>query len=233
MSNARTEALQDMYARRDRWRTAKDAESAQAAGKLSENKREEIGRVGSEHRAEMPAGDFLEPSQRKYPVKANGKYDRALLLAAAREARMHGRHDLAERADNIRYREFGEGKEEAKDVDQPRDNAGRFSGGNASSPEQHMAASEEHKQASEYHRHMAGGNAISSHHAAVRGHNTASSLHRGAAEGRAGFADHARAATVSAAKSSAQAMTDEPQGNKNHAGKMPSERGVIKPEVLK
>ena len=82
-----------------------------AAGALSESKREQVGGVGSEHREEMPDDVFLEPGSKKYPVKArhNGawKYDRELLLAAAREARMHHHDELASRADEIRRREFG------------------------------------------------------------------------------------------------------------------------------
>lgn len=80
-------------------------------GKLSEHEREEIGGVGSEKRKEMPESVFLEPSSRKYPVKekkdGEWKYDRELLLAAARRARMQGDEDLARRADRIREREFG------------------------------------------------------------------------------------------------------------------------------
>ena len=82
-------------------------------GKLSERTRGEIGTVGSKKRQELSEGDFLEPASKKYPVKKDGKYDRNLLLAAAREARMHGRDDLAKRADAIRAREFG--SEQAKD----------------------------------------------------------------------------------------------------------------------
>ncbi|MGH7714982.1 MAG: hypothetical protein ACREML_03190, partial [Vulcanimicrobiaceae bacterium] len=59
-------------------------------GKLGERTREEIGRVGGAKREEQPDSDFLEPASKKYPVKKDGKYDRGLLLAAAREARMHG-----------------------------------------------------------------------------------------------------------------------------------------------
>ncbi len=77
-------------------------------GKLSERTHQEIGRVGSSKREDMPGSEFLLPEQRKYPVKKFGKYDRGLLLAAAREARMHGRGDLAKRADTIRAREFPE-----------------------------------------------------------------------------------------------------------------------------
>lgn len=76
-------------------------------GKLSPTTKKEIGRVGSEHRQDMPDSDFLEPASKKYPVKKDGKYDRNLLLAAAREARMHGHEDLARKADAIRSREFG------------------------------------------------------------------------------------------------------------------------------
>lgn len=90
---------------------AKRAEDAQLPdGKLSDRTREDIGREGSEHRDSMPESAFLEPGSRKYPVKEKRAgawhYDRKLLLAAAREARMHGHEDLAKRADAIREREF-------------------------------------------------------------------------------------------------------------------------------
>jgi 8-oxo-dGTP pyrophosphatase MutT (NUDIX family)/preprotein translocase subunit Sec61beta len=85
------------------------------SGRLSETTRRDIGREGSEHREEMPAGAFLEPGERKYPVKeqrdGEWKYTRNLLLAAAREARMHGHEDIAHRADEIRAREFGEAED--------------------------------------------------------------------------------------------------------------------------
>lgn len=62
-------------------------------------------------REEMPGSAFLDSESRKYPVKVRSggawKYDRDLLLAAAREARIHQHADLAERADAIRKREFG------------------------------------------------------------------------------------------------------------------------------
>lgn len=88
---------------------------ARHEGKLSERTREEIGRAGSEHREHMAESDFLEPASRKYPVKKEGKYDRNLLLAAAREARMHGHEELAKRADAIRAREFGGASDMALD----------------------------------------------------------------------------------------------------------------------
>jgi 8-oxo-dGTP pyrophosphatase MutT (NUDIX family) len=69
-------------------------------------------------RADKPKGIFLLPDDEKYPVKVekdgSWKYDRGLLLAAAREARMHGHEDLAKRADAIREREF---PETARDID--------------------------------------------------------------------------------------------------------------------
>ena len=53
---------------------------------------------------------FLEPGARKYPVKVKRdgawKYDKDLLLAAARRARQQGNDALASRADKIREREF-------------------------------------------------------------------------------------------------------------------------------
>ena len=98
-------------------KTAKDEENAH--GKLSEAEREEASRSHGE-REEQPSHIFLEPGARKYPVKdrqdGEWKYSRDLLLAAAREARMHGHEDLASRADEIREREFGEG---AKDCSSP------------------------------------------------------------------------------------------------------------------
>jgi len=84
-------------------------------GKLNEKERSEADRNNAE-REEMPGEAFLEPASRKYPVKskADGKYvySRNLLLAAAREARMHGHEDLAKRADTIREREFGGAQDE-------------------------------------------------------------------------------------------------------------------------
>lgn len=78
------------------------------AGKLSETTREEVD--STKYRKDMPENAFLGPS-RTYPVKikeAGGwKYTRDLLLAAARRARLHGRTDIARRADAIREREFG------------------------------------------------------------------------------------------------------------------------------
>jgi hypothetical protein len=79
------------------------------AGALNEKERAEANRDPKE-RKEMPGAAFLEPASRKYPVKVkrdgSWKYDRNLLIAAAREARMHGHEDLANRADAIRKREF-------------------------------------------------------------------------------------------------------------------------------
>jgi hypothetical protein len=79
-------------------------------GALTEAERAEAARNHAS-RKDMPAGAFLEPEARKYPVKVHRDgawhYDRDLLLAAAREARMHGHDDLAARADTIRKREFG------------------------------------------------------------------------------------------------------------------------------
>lgn len=97
---------------------AKDADD-NAAGKLTEAERNSAGRVDSEHREEEPESVFLEPASRKYPVKVKHdgewKYDRDLLLAAAREARMHGHENIAERADEIRGREFGSANDMALD----------------------------------------------------------------------------------------------------------------------
>lgn len=94
----------------------KDADEGNPHGHLSEQERSEADK-GHSDREEMPEGVFLEPGARKYPVKERREgawvYSRDLLLAAAREARMHGHEDLAGRADAIRSREFGDG--EAKD----------------------------------------------------------------------------------------------------------------------
>lgn len=82
-----------------------------AEGKLSDRQESAMGSVGSRKREEMPPDVFLEPAGRKYPVKekaAGGwKFNRKLLLAAARRARMNGNEALAARADKVRGREFG------------------------------------------------------------------------------------------------------------------------------
>lgn len=86
-------------------------------GKLSERE-ESAANPHVEARADKPKSIYLLPAEEKYPVKekqgGEWKYTRNLLLAAAREARMHGRTDLARRADAIRAREFPE--EEAADI---------------------------------------------------------------------------------------------------------------------
>lgn len=86
-------------------------------GKLSERE-EAAANPHVEARADKPKSIYLLPAEEKYPVKekqgGEWKYTRNLLLAAAREARMHGRTDLARRADAIRAREFPE--EEAADI---------------------------------------------------------------------------------------------------------------------
>lgn len=78
---------------------------ADPRGALSEKDRAEADR-GHASREEMPPDAFLEPAARKYPVKdrSGGRwaYSRNLLLAAAREARMHGHEDIGARADRIR-----------------------------------------------------------------------------------------------------------------------------------
>ena len=82
-----------------------------STGKLNEKEQAEADRNHSE-REEMPDSVFLEPGTRKYPVKSkkggSWKYDRNLLLAAEREANMHGHADLAAQAKSIREREFGQ-----------------------------------------------------------------------------------------------------------------------------
>lgn len=95
------------------------AESAEARerahGKLGERERAVANKTPAE-REDVPEHVFLEPERRKYPVKTKHdgewKYDRELLLAAARRARMEHDESLAERADAIRRREF-DGAEDA------------------------------------------------------------------------------------------------------------------------
>lgn len=74
-------------------------------GKLNEKERDEADKDHAA-REEMPATAFLEGESRKYPVKTKQdgewKYDRDLLLAAEREAEMHGHQDLAAKAKRIR-----------------------------------------------------------------------------------------------------------------------------------
>ena len=94
---------------------ANDASEGNPTGHITEQERSEADK-GHSDREEMPEDVFLEPGKRKYPVreKHDGEwvYSRNLLLAAAREARMHGHESLAARADAIRRREF---KGEAED----------------------------------------------------------------------------------------------------------------------
>lgn len=77
-------------------------------GKIGVSTRKRIGRIGSATRQDEPEDVFLDPAARKYPVrmKRGGKwhYSPELLEAAAREARMHGRPEIASRADAIRTR---------------------------------------------------------------------------------------------------------------------------------
>lgn len=88
---------------------SKWARSDAASGEFSKQEQGEANKNHAE-REEQPAEVFLEPDTRKYPVKVKReggwKYDRDLLLAAAREARMHGHEDLADKADKIRKKEF-------------------------------------------------------------------------------------------------------------------------------
>ncbi len=86
---------------------ARDA--ADPTGRLSATTRREVDSPRT--REDMPESAFLLPSQQKYPIAEKNdagewKPTRNLLLAASREARMHGRGDLAKRADAIREREF-------------------------------------------------------------------------------------------------------------------------------
>lgn len=79
------------------------------SGKLSSRERGVANRTPKQ-REETPAHVFLLPETRKYPVKTKQdgawRYDRDLLLAAARRARMRGKTELAAKADRIREREF-------------------------------------------------------------------------------------------------------------------------------
>ncbi len=76
--------------------------------KIGQRLRARIGRVGGKKREKEPKDVFLDPGSRTYPVKIkrDGQwvYDAKLLIAASREARMHGHNELAERADTIRSR---------------------------------------------------------------------------------------------------------------------------------
>lgn len=89
-----------------------------ANGKLSQQERATAS-PHEAHREGMPDDAFLEPGEKKYPVKVKRDgawhYDRDLLLAAAREARMHHHEALAARADTIRKREFEGGSDMAMD----------------------------------------------------------------------------------------------------------------------
>jgi 8-oxo-dGTP pyrophosphatase MutT (NUDIX family) len=106
-------------------------------GKLPNETKEHIGTVGSEQRESLSEADFLLPEQKKYPVKKDGKYDRQLLLAAAREARMHGRTDLARRADAIRAKEFGS-EEDAHDEIKHDPKNGQFTSGSGATYKLHQ-----------------------------------------------------------------------------------------------
>jgi len=104
-------ALRNGFAKWTREEEAEPEHAGDDSGKLNEKERAEADKTHSE-REEMPPEAFLEPAERKYPVKTKGahgwSYSRDLLLAAAREARMHGHEDLAKRADAIRNREFAQ-----------------------------------------------------------------------------------------------------------------------------
>jgi 8-oxo-dGTP pyrophosphatase MutT (NUDIX family) len=117
MDHEEWEALRSGFAK---WTREEEAEGEHAEddehGKLNEKESAEADRTAKE-RASMPASAFLQPATRKYPVKAmkDGAwiYSRDLLLAAAREARMHGHEDLAKHADSIRERKFGGAQDSA------------------------------------------------------------------------------------------------------------------------
>ncbi len=101
-------ACDEMAKRCDAAETERGKENAR--GKFGKELKEEIGRVGGPKREDDPESAFLVPSEKKYPVKTKEdgewKYNRKLLLAAAREARMHGKENIAKKADEIREREF-------------------------------------------------------------------------------------------------------------------------------
>lgn len=87
----------------------------------SRNDAEEgVGEVGSEFRKEEPEDTFLQPGERKYPVKKDGVYSKELLISAASEARAHGHEDIANKADHIRSMKFGggEAKSDADGIDE-------------------------------------------------------------------------------------------------------------------
>ena len=95
--------------------------AADPSGKLSATTREDVD--STRHREDMPADAFLGPN-RTYPVKEKRggawAYTRDLLLAAAREARMHGRGDIARRADAVRAREFAGAAEDSETKHDPK-----------------------------------------------------------------------------------------------------------------
>ena len=74
--------------------------------------------IGSEAREGVPEDVFLEPGERKYPVKKkrDGAWvlDRELLISAAREARAHGHEEIAEKADHMRELKFGSSESDAE-----------------------------------------------------------------------------------------------------------------------
>ena len=94
------------------------SEAERAHGKLNE-KEEAAANPHVAAREAKPKGVYLRPEDETYPVKVrrggDWEYDRGLLLAAEREATMHGDEHLAQEAKRIREREFGgdEGKKDA------------------------------------------------------------------------------------------------------------------------
>jgi len=119
----------DSASKKTRYDVTKIARDA-ASGKLDEKEQSVANRTPKE-REETPASVFLEPGSRKYPVKTKQsgewKYDRDLLLAAARRARMNDNESLAARADAIRKREFS-GAQDSKfeESKHPRAENGQF-----------------------------------------------------------------------------------------------------------
>lgn len=78
----------------------------------------QVGPAGAKSRERFPADVFLDEEGRRYPVKlkvgGEWRLDRALLIAAARRARMNGESAIAQRAEALRAREFPEAAPAAK-----------------------------------------------------------------------------------------------------------------------
>lgn len=96
------------------------ASRSDASDHPSEKVENEVSTVGSAKREDLPSHIFLQPGERKYPVKEKKGdewvYSRALLISAEREANAHGHKDIARKADAIREREFDKA-DERQDAD--------------------------------------------------------------------------------------------------------------------